>query len=227
MVRALLVVAVLASPAFAQRAHGPRQSSKPASTAHSGSASPGAHGQFLPADPEAPDAQAPVQPDATHNEGEYGGVVPGQPRRPEPSKKPMRPPPKGTLSWVGFEAKDGSAEVFFQSIAPFEVTQHVEGNVLMVYLTGLNRLGQNTWRPIDARYFDTPVARISARRVGAAGGKNAHPAGIEVRVTFKNAKDVKEGAVRTATEADGYYYAYLSFAGSGGAGDATLQDPEK
>ncbi|HEY1556137.1 MAG TPA: hypothetical protein VGF94_14965 [Kofleriaceae bacterium] len=227
MVRALLVVAVLAHPAFAQRGHGRRQSGKPASTSHSGSSAPAGHGQFLPADPEAPDAQAPVQPDTTHNEGDYGGVVPGQPRRAEPPKKAIKPPPKGTLSWIGFEAKDGSAQVFFQSIAPFDVTQHVEGNVLMVYLAGLNRLGQNTWRPIDARYFDTPVARISARRVGAAGGKTAHPAGIEVRVTFKSSKDVKEASYRSATEADGYYYAYLSFAGTPSDASGTLAEPEK
>ena len=37
----------------------------------------------------------------------------------------------------------------------------------------------------------------------------------ERRVAFKNAKDAAQGAMRTATEADGMYYAYLSFAGGG------------
>src|SRR5205823_12650722 len=37
--------------------------------------------------------------------------------------------------------------------------------------------------------------------------------GIEVKITFKNPKDAKEGALRTATEADGMYYAYLDFTG--------------
>ena len=224
MGRALLVLVLLAHPAFAQRPH-KKAPTKPATPA--GQTSSG-HGQFLPADPDSPDAAAQVMPDATHNEGEYGGVVPGQPRKAEPAKKPTRPPPKGTLSWIGFEAKDGGAEVFFQSVAPFDVTQHVEGGTLLVYLAGLSRLGQNTWRPIDARFFDTPIARISARRVGAAGGKNAHPAGIEVRVTFKNAKDAKEATYRSATEADGFYYAYLSFAGSAPAETGgTMQQPEQ
>ena len=31
-----------------------------------------------------------------------GGVVPGQPRKQEPPQHPAKPPPKGTLSWVGF-----------------------------------------------------------------------------------------------------------------------------
>ncbi|HTR53877.1 MAG TPA: hypothetical protein VMJ10_24450 [Kofleriaceae bacterium] len=232
MGRALLVLALLAHPAFAQRPHKHTGTTTKPATTPSGSSSSG-H-QYLPADPESPDAAA-VLPDATHNEGEYGGVTPGQPRRAEPSKKPTRPPPKGTLSWIGFQpggtvsgAKDGGAEVFFQSVAPFDVTQHVEGGVLLVYLAGLSRLGQNTWRPIDARFFETPIARISARRVGAAGGKNAHPAGIEVRVTFKNAKDAKEGTYRSATEADGLYYAYLSFAGSAPAdAGGTMQQPEQ
>ena len=31
------------------------------------------------------------------------------------------------------------------------------------------------------------------------------------RIAFKNAKDAREATVRTATEADGMYYAYLTF----------------
>lgn len=131
-----------------------------------------------------------------HQEGDYGGVQPGH--KPEKAKKP---PPKGTLSWIGFEPKNGTSEVFFQSVAPFNVSQHLDKGVLVVNLA-LTRLGQNTWRPIDTRYFETPISRITARR----GHK-----GIEVRIAFKDPKDAKQGTVRTATEADGMYYAYLDF----------------
>src|SRR5262249_11123682 len=148
-----------------------------------------------------------------HPEGEYGGVVPGQPRKVEPPKKPPRPPPKGTLAWIGFEPKNGG-ELFMQSVAPFELTQHVEGGALVVNLTGVSRLGQNPWRPIDTRFFETPIARVVARRVGAGKG---HGAGIEVRIAFKNPKDAKEAGYRSATEADGMYYAYLTFEGGGSA----------
>jgi hypothetical protein len=137
-------------------------------------------------------------------EGEYGGVQPGQPKKPEPAKRAKRPPPKGTLSWLGFETKNGASEVFFQSIAAFQVGQRVENGTLVVTLNGLSKLGQNTWRPIDTRFFETPIARINAKK----HGKN-----VEVRITFKNAKDAAQGAMRTATEADGMYYAYLSFGG--------------
>ena len=171
---------------------------------------------------------------APHKEGQYGGVTPGAaPARDAATQpaKPRRPPPKGTLTWIGFTAKDGGAEVFFQSVGPFEVTQRVEGQSLIVHLS-LLRLGHNTWRRIDTRFFDNPLASIVARAVGAARATKARPArtaGIEARIAFKNAKDVREAAVRTATEADGMYYAYLSFPEATGAPAAvapTALEPE-
>lgn len=144
-------------------------------------------------------------PSAPKAEGEYGGVQPGQTTKPD-GKRPKKLPRKGTLSWIGFEAKNGTSEVFLQSVAPFEVSQRVEKGTLVVTLSGVSRLGQNTWRPIDTRFFETPVAGIVARKRGRK---------VEVRITFKNAGDAAQATVRTATEADGLYYAYLTFAGGG------------
>jgi hypothetical protein len=160
---------------------------------------------------DAPDDAKPVVVGTpTHSEGDYGGVKPGVP--PRQDHKAKRPPAKGTLSWIGFEAKDGgSAEIFLQSVAPFEVAQRVDNGALVVNLGGLDKLGQNTWREVDARFFDTPIARITAKHVGAGRG---HKAGIEVRITFKNTKDAHEGSLRATNEADGMYYQYLSFAKS-------------
>jgi hypothetical protein len=149
------------------------------------------------------------EPKEMHKEGDYGGVTPGS--RPDPRHQPR--PTKGTLSWIGFEAKDGGAELFFQSAGAFEVVQHVEGSTLVAYLS-LHQLGHNTWRQIDTRYFDNPLSGVVARNVGAARAakdRPGHGAGIEVRITFKNAKDAREGTIRTATESDGLYYAYLTF----------------
>jgi len=170
---------------------------------------------------------APAGADTPHKEGQYGGVTPGevspQERAGKPAK-PRRPPPRGTLTWIGFEAKDGGAEVFFQSVAPFELTQRVEGANLVVHL-GLQRLGHNTWRQVDTRFFDNPLAGIVARTVGAARATKDRPArsaGIEARIAFKKARDAREATVRTATEADGMYYAYLTFPeGTGGPRPAT------
>lgn len=154
-------------------------------------------------------------PKAPNAEGEYGGVEPGKPKQPEPGKKTKKAPPKGTLSWIGFEAKDGASDVFLQSPAPFEVLQRIENGTVVVTLSHITRLGQNTWRPIDTRFFATSVARVSAKKKGSA---------VEVRITFKNAKDAAQGEVRTATGADGMYYVHLGFAGGP---SAAVSAPDK
>jgi hypothetical protein len=204
--RAVFMVLVVTSPVVAApHQRGAKQTPTPAPTSTG----------------DAPDVT--VAP--AHSEGDYGGVAPDHPGKPDMTKQ--KKPLPGTLSWIGFEAKDGGAQIFLQSIAAFELSQHVEGNTLVID-TPLSRLGQNTWRDVDTRYFDSPVAHVVARRVGAARAtKNApaHGAGIEVRVLFKNAKDAHEAAVRSATEADGMYYAYLSFPGS--AAQPTINNPEK
>jgi hypothetical protein len=172
--------------------------------------------------PTTTDAEAPettgglaLSPQGPHGEGEYGGVKPGVLPRADHGKRPRRPAAKGTLTWIGFEAKDGGADVFLQSVAAFEVSQHLEGTTLIVDLGGLDKLGQNTWRDVDTRFFETPLARITARRVGAARGAHPHPSEVEVRVTFKNPKDAQPAQLRAASEADGMYYQYLTFAGTG------------
>ncbi|HEU0036868.1 MAG TPA: hypothetical protein VFQ53_39935 [Kofleriaceae bacterium] len=165
-----------------------------------------------------------------HREGDYGGVAPGQ-GQPEGGKpaRPKRPPAKGTLTWIGFEAKDGGAQVFFQSVAAFEVTQRVEGGTLVAHLS-LTRLGRNTWRQIDTRFFDNPLSGIVARATGAvkATKKRAgHGRGIDVRFTFKNPKDAREATVKTGAEADGMYYVYLTFPEGADAKQAPADEPEK
>ena len=170
------------------------------------------HGDtFLPA----PD----VQPTTTHKEGDYGGVSPGE-APPVDHPRPKRKPPVGTLSWVGFEAKSGGAELFFQSIAPFEVTQTVAGGSVVAHLGNLRTLGANAWRAVDTRYFDNPLSRIEARRA-------THGAGLDVRVTFKTAKDAHEGTLKSGLEADGYYYVYLTFPAGTDQKPATTAEPEK
>lgn len=135
-------------------------------------------------------------------EGEYTGVRPGQPS-PELKRRPLR---KGTLSWIGFQPKDGGAEVFLQSPSKLEVEQRLEGATLVVHLAGLTGLVANARRPIDTRFFDNPLARIAAKTVRRKGKR-----GVEVRIWFKNPRQAKQATLRMATEADGLSYAYLSF----------------
>ncbi len=175
-------------------------------------------------------ALADVGPNGPHREGDYGGVVPGA--KPDPSARPgriKRLPRRGTLSWIGFEAKDGGAQLFFQSVAPFELTQRVEGGSLIVHLS-LGRLGPNTWRQIDTRFFDNPIAGMVARQVRAARATKLRPAqrsGIDVNIAFKNPKDAREGALRSQAEADGMHYVYLTFPEGTDATPPAITEPEK
>ena len=228
--RAILASLLVAAPALAQTPT-PTPSPQPAPVrrgrgggtrppATAPQPNPGGRSTLPP-----PSEQGPVE-TPVHKEGEYGGVDPGK-SAPATDGKPKfkRPPPKGTLSWIGFEAKDGGAQVFFQSPGPFDITQSVDNGVLYVYLSNLNRLGANEWRAIDTRYFDNPLARLEARIVGAGKG---HPAGVQVKVVFKNVKDAHEGSFKSQQEADGFYYTYLTFGeGTGDKTEPTVTEPEK
>jgi hypothetical protein len=153
-------------------------------------------------------AEAPPE-GAVKKEGEYGGVTPGQGPVTEKGGKHKRAPARQSLNWLGFTPKEGgSAELFFQAVDTFEVSQHMEGNTLVVVLEGLKKQARNTRRPLDTRFFDTAIARISTKVVRAKRGKKG---GVEVRIAFKDVKDAREGSVRTDKGADGMFYAYLSF----------------
>lgn len=172
--------------------------------------------------PPPPEEQAP--PPEAHREGVYGGVDPIDPADANKVKHKDAAARK-TLHWVGFHQERGATEVFLQAADPFTVEQHVEGGALVVSLGGLTRLGKNVRRPLDTRFFDGPIVRIATRPRKARGARRGHPAvaaGIDVVITFRDGKPTA-GDLRTATEADGMYYAYLTFAG--GSGDAPPAEP--
>ncbi|HUQ04301.1 MAG TPA: hypothetical protein VM261_17500 [Kofleriaceae bacterium] len=153
-----------------------------------------------------PAAAQPAEGGVVKKEGDYGGVTPGQAPAAEKGAKPRRPPARKSLNWVGFAPKDGGgSELFFQAVDDFTVSQRMEGSTLVVTLAGLSKQARNTKRPLDTRFFDTAVARVTTK-VGR------RKKGIEVRVAFKDPKDAREGSVRTDKGADGMFYAYLSFA---------------
>ncbi|HVK73549.1 MAG TPA: hypothetical protein VM734_09520 [Kofleriaceae bacterium] len=181
-----------------------------------------------------------AQPDAPEGtpkrEGEYGGVSPDAGPGEAKGKK-VKAPPKQTLTWIGFTAKEGGAsELFFQAAQGFGVQQRVEGGTLVVVLEGLPRQARNTRRPLDTRFFDTAIAGVTAKPVRATRarkGKPAHPAGIEVRIAFKDPNDAKVASLRVETGTDGMSYAYLGFGPPSrpqqvpaSAGGGTLSEPE-
>lgn len=179
-------------------------------------------------EPEVDRPKPPRPPPEPNREGEYTGAKPGV-RPGENEGRPQKKPRPGILSWIGFEAKDGGATVWLQSASSLQVEQRMDGATLIVHLGGVRRLVRNLRRHVDTRFFDTSIARITAKPVSARRARKGRPAqkaGVEVRITFKNAKDAREGTLRTATEADGLNYGYLAFPpGVDFQGDGGTIDP--
>jgi hypothetical protein len=173
------------------------------------------------ADTPRPRRPAPA-PRLPNKEGEYTGAKPGV-RPGQNEGHPQKKPRPGVLSWIGFEATEGGgATVWLQAASSLEVDQRVEGGTLVVQVTGVKRLVRNLRRHVDTRFFANPLARITAKPVSARRARKGRPArqaGVEVRIQFKNPKDAKEASVRTATEADGLNYVYLSFPPMSGSSD--------
>jgi hypothetical protein len=146
-------------------------------------------------------------------EGEYGGVWPGHPPRAHEGKN-IKPPKAGTLAWVGFQ----QGTIFLQAGSAIAYTQHVEGKQLVVHLTGVKRFGRQVGRALDTRFFDTPISRVTVKKVKkrkAKKGVPARAAGVEVRISFKDPATVAEASIRSNIEADGLFYMYISLGGGG------------
>ncbi len=181
----------------------------------------------------APALAQPAEGSREKQEGEYGGVGPGQ-ARPEAGKG-RRAPAKATLTWLGFTAREGGGgELFAQAASSFTVSQRLEGRMLIVTLEGLKKLGHNTRRPLDLRFFDVAVARAQAFVVTARRGKKGapgRPAGVELRIQFKDPRDAREAVLRTDT-VDGLFHAYLGFgapsapAAAAASTGSSMADPE-
>ena len=174
-----------------------------------------------PVEDDLPAEDTPAKADDTplRVEGEYRGVVPGQVQV-DDKGRPVKRPKAGTLSWVGFTADGGVAKIFLQAAGELGYSQHVEGRTLVVHLTGVKRLGRQVRRPLYTQHFDTPVEKITVKKVSgrkARKGKPGRKAGYEVRIQMQNAADAREASARTAVEADGYFYLYLDVGPSGPA----------
>jgi hypothetical protein len=160
-------------------------------------------------EPESDEADEPRRGPAKR-EGDYSGVSPGEPAATTAKKVKAG---ASTLTWVGFAAQDGGgAQIFFQGTSRFAASQRLEGSTLVVEIEGLKRMATNTRRPLDTRFFESTEARVTARAVRARKKTRKAPArkgGIEVRITFKNAADAREGNLRQETAPDGTFVIYL------------------
>jgi hypothetical protein len=97
-----------------------------------------------------------------HTSGSYAGVVPGAVKaKPPAAAKVAKGQP--TITWPGFQMRpDGSSRVFIQSNAPIEakVLSAAEGK-FEVQLPHARVAAQTNRLPLDTRFFNTPVTRVS------------------------------------------------------------------
>lgn len=99
-----------------------------------------------------------------HASGVYTGVVPraselasGAEAKAQPHKGPL------TITWPGFQMlPDGSSRVFIQSTAPLapKVLPAADGK-FELQLPGARVTAHTNRLPLDTRFFNTPVSRVS------------------------------------------------------------------
>jgi hypothetical protein len=163
-------------------------------------------------DEDAPSAAPADKADAkgadVRREGDYGGVVPG--REGKTNGKHGRRPPKGlVVTWIGFQAKEGgAARIFVQLSGEATYDQKVVADKLVVFVAGARLGTRNHGRFIDTSFFDTSVARIEGKNVGARRGQKA---GVELTVRFKKG-GAKNADLKEETSADGHRYLFVDFA---------------
>ncbi|MCA9603321.1 MAG: hypothetical protein R3A78_11620 [Polyangiales bacterium] len=124
----------------------------------------------------------------------YAGAEPGG------NYKPALPAGKGkpTITWTGFQPMpDGSSRVFVQLTVPATYEINGGANKVSLVIHGSKIFLKNNRRPIDTRFFNTPVNRITVKR-------KRHDAVIEL--------EMRSGVTPTAhTETDPNGYTYLIF----------------
>ncbi len=102
-----------------------------------------------------------------HAAGTYAGVSPGGPQAPAVSNAAGQTP--ATVTWPGFQMRpDGTSRVFFQSTAPVLVQTSVESGKFIVKLPGAKVAGDINRLPLETRFFNTPVTKVTIAETRAA-----------------------------------------------------------
>ncbi len=137
--------------------------------------------------------------------GPYEGVAPGTsntpPRHAAVRRNEARGEAKAILSWVGFEAlPSGGSRFFLQTSRSVPYTTVASDGQFVVVLPSSRVHLRNTRRPIDTRFFNTPVrsARVERR------GRN------DLAVVF-SLRAAATPTLSTAEGANGYHFVYVDF----------------
>lgn len=130
--------------------------------------------------------------------GTYAGVVPGAAKPAKPPKAPDAKAPR-TITWPGFQMRpDGSSRVFVQSNKPLEpkVLKVADGKFALE-LPGARVAAKTNQLPLDTRYFNTPVMKVSV---------NAARSGAIVELDMRASVTPQ---VTSEPSPEGYYFTYI------------------
>ncbi len=108
-------------------------------------------------------APSPATPVASGS-GAYDGVVPGTANLP-PLAAVARRSTARLLTWPGFQQRpDGASRVFIQTTQAVTTETRSEQGKFTILLHATKVFLRNNRRPLETRYFDTPVTRISVEQ---------------------------------------------------------------
>jgi hypothetical protein len=94
-----------------------------------------------------------------HPAGTYTGVAPGGSVVPPPAVAGKTP---ATITWPGFQMRaDGTSRVFIQSTTALDAQPSAAPGKYLVNLRGAHVSGGTNRLPLETRFFNTPVTRVS------------------------------------------------------------------
>ena len=108
----------------------------------------------------------PSQASGSAGDSGYDGVSPGSSNVP-----PRAPDPGGAgpllMTWPGFQQRpDGASRFFLQTTGPVQVEQKNEDGRFVLLLKNTRLHLRNNRRPLETRYFNTPVSSARIERRG-------------------------------------------------------------
>jgi len=119
------------------------------------------------------------------------------------------------LLWTGFRAGPDGGEVLLQTSAAVDVGTRATKDGIVYVLRGCRLLRHIDSLPLETRYFDSPVTRVSLR---------AHAGSIEVAVALRHPVDA---APRKEAGPNGSWFWVLSFPTPAPASAAKTPAPAK
>jgi hypothetical protein len=131
-----------------------------------------------------------------HPAGTYTGVAPGGSATPAVGMPAGKSP--ATITWPGFQMRpDGTSRVFIQSTAPLNPQPSAAPNKYLVLLPGARVSGGTNRLPLETRFFNTPVTKVSL---------SVNRDGAQLILDLR--ADVAP-QISTERDSTGYYFTYI------------------